>query len=59
MAVLREKRRRPGPKGPSKELIAAVLEIKRLNPRFGQHFAMNGTKSATKRIDERFFLELT
>jgi hypothetical protein len=24
---------RPGPKGPSKELIAAVLEIKRLNPR--------------------------
>ncbi len=28
-------RRRPGPKGPSKELIAAALEIKRLNPRFG------------------------
>jgi putative transposase len=28
-------RRRSGPKGPSKELIAAVLEIKRLNPRFG------------------------
>jgi transposase InsO family protein len=27
--------RRPGPKGPSEELIAAVLEIKRLNPRFG------------------------
>ncbi|MEP7243914.1 MAG: helix-turn-helix domain-containing protein, partial [Gammaproteobacteria bacterium] len=27
--------RRPGPRGPSKELIAAVLEIKRLNPRFG------------------------
>jgi transposase InsO family protein len=27
--------RRPGPKGPSKELIAAVLELKRLNPRFG------------------------
>jgi putative transposase len=27
--------RRPGPKGPSKELIAAVREIKRLNPRFG------------------------
>jgi putative transposase len=26
---------RPGPKGPSKELIAAVLELKRLNPRFG------------------------
>ena len=28
-------RRRPGPKGPSRELIAAVLEMKRLNPRFG------------------------
>lgn len=28
-------RRRPGPKGPSKELIAAIIEIKRLNPRFG------------------------
>jgi len=28
-------RRRPGPKGPSKTLIAAILEIKRLNPRFG------------------------
>jgi len=27
--------RRLGPKGPSKVLIAAVLEIKRLNPRFG------------------------
>ena len=27
--------KRPGPKGPSQELIAAVLEIKRLNPRFG------------------------
>jgi len=27
--------RRPGPRGPSKELIATVLEIKRRNPRFG------------------------
>ena len=26
---------RPGPKGPSNELIAAVLELKCLNPRFG------------------------
>ena len=26
---------RPGPKGPSKELIAAVVEMKRRNPRFG------------------------
>jgi putative transposase len=29
------KRRRPGPKGPSKELIATVVEMKRRNPRFG------------------------
>jgi len=28
-------RHRPGPKGPSKELIAAIIKIKRLNPRFG------------------------
>jgi putative transposase len=28
-------RRPPGPKGPSKELIVAVLEIKRRNPHFG------------------------
>lgn len=29
------KRHRSGPKGPSKELIAAVVEMKRRNPRFG------------------------
>jgi hypothetical protein len=29
------KRCRPGPKGPSKELIGAVIEMKRRNPRFG------------------------
>src|SRR5471032_1789318 len=28
-------RRRPGPKGPSKDLIAAILEMKHRNPRFG------------------------
>ena len=28
-------RRRPGPKGPSKELITAVVEMKRRNPRWG------------------------
>ena len=27
--------RRPGPKGPSAELIAAIIELKRRNPRFG------------------------
>ena len=30
-----EHRRRPGPKGPSAELIAAIIAIKRRNPRFG------------------------
>lgn len=29
------RRRRPGPKGPSAELIAAIVEMKRRNPRFG------------------------
>jgi len=29
------RRRRPGPKGPSSALIAAVVEMKRRNPRFG------------------------
>ena len=27
--------RKPGPKGPSRELIAAIVEVKRRNPRFG------------------------
>src|SRR5208282_1404514 len=30
-----QRRRRPGPKGPSSELIAAVVEMKRRNPRLG------------------------
>ena len=30
-----KRRGRPGPKGPSAELIAAVVEMKRRNPRFG------------------------
>ena len=29
------RRRKPGPKGPSLELIAAIVEMKRRNPRFG------------------------
>jgi transposase InsO family protein len=31
----RRRCRRPGPKGPSKQLISAVTEMKRRNPRFG------------------------
>lgn len=30
-----KKRRRPGPKGPAREIIALVLDLKRHNPRFG------------------------
>ena len=29
------RRRKPGPKGPSVQLIAAIVELKRRNPRFG------------------------
>jgi transposase InsO family protein len=29
------RRRKPGPKGPSRELIVAIVEMKRRNPRFG------------------------
>jgi putative transposase len=29
------RRRKPGPKGPSEQLIAAVIEMKRRNPKFG------------------------
>ena len=29
------RRRKPGPKGPSADLIAAIIELKRRNPRFG------------------------
>ena len=31
----RYRRRKPGPKGPSAALIAAIVEMKRRNPRFG------------------------
>ena len=30
-----KRRAKPGPKGPSAELIAAVVEMKRRNPKFG------------------------
>jgi putative transposase len=53
------KRRRPGPKGPSKELIDAVLEMKRRNPRLGcrkiaeqisRAFAITLNKDVVRRI---------
>ena len=52
-------RRRPGPKGPSKELICAVVEMKQRNPRFGcrkiaeqisRAFAIEINKDVVRRI---------
>jgi putative transposase len=53
------KRRRPGPKGPSRELIGAVIEMKRRNPHFGcrkiaeqisRAFAVEINKDVVRRI---------
>src|SRR5450755_3216134 len=57
-------RRRPGSKGPSKELIAAILEMKRRNPRFGcpriaqeitHAFGVEIDKDVVRRILARHF----
>src|SRR5450631_3709729 len=57
-------RRRPGPKGPSKELIAAIFEMKRRNPRFGcpriaqeitHAFGVEIDKDVVRRILARHF----
>ena len=57
-------RRRPGPKGPSKELIAAILEMKRRNPRFGcpriaqqmaHAFGVEIDKDVVRRILAQYF----
>ena len=58
------RRSRPGPKGPSKELIAAVVEMKRRNPRFGcrkiaeqiaHTFGIQIDKDIVRRILEQHF----
>src|SRR5271163_4682324 len=58
------KRRRPGPKGPSRELISAVIEMKRRNPRFGcrkiaeqisRAFAIEINKDVVRRIPIRHY----
>src|SRR5271167_1629146 len=43
--------RRPGPKGPSRELIAAVVEMKRRNPRMG-------CRKIAEQISNAFGLEI-
>src|SRR5208282_1776563 len=44
-------RRRPGPRGPSRELIDAVVEMKRRNPRFG-------CRKIAEQISSAFGIEL-
>ena len=57
-------RQRPGPKGPSKQLIAAILEMQRRNPRFGcpriaqeitHAFGVEIDKDVVRRILARHF----
>ena len=57
------KRHRPGPKGPSKELIDAIVEMKRRNPRFGYRkiaeqissaFGIETNKDVVRRILIRY-----
>ena len=57
-------RQRPGPKGPSKDLIAAILEMKHRNPRFGcpriaqqmaHAFGVEIDKDVVRRILARHF----
>src|SRR5271167_4813738 len=58
------KRCRPGPKGPSKELIGVVIEMKRRNPRFGcrkiaeqisSAFGVEINKDVVRRILIRYY----
>ena len=46
-----QRSRRPGPKGPSSELIAAVIEMKRRNPRMG-------CRKIAEQISSAFGLEI-
>ena len=59
-----KERRRPGPKGPSRELIGAVVEMKRRNPRFGcrkiaeqisRAFPVEINKDVVRRILIRYY----
>jgi transposase InsO family protein len=56
------KRRRPGPKGPSKELIGAVIEMKRRNPHFGgrkiaEHIARGFAVEVNKDVVRRILIQ--
>ena len=46
-------RRKPGPKGPTEEIISAILEMKRRNPRFGhQRIAQQISHAPDVQIDK-------
>src|SRR5438876_2182698 len=56
--------RKPGPKGPSRELIAAIVEMKRRNPRFGcvriaqqlaHAFAVDIDKDVVRRVLAKYY----
>ena len=58
------RRRKPGPKGPSAELIAAIVEMKRRNPKFGcvriaqqiaQAFGIEVDKDVVRRVLARCY----
>ncbi len=57
-------RRKPGPKGPSAEIIAAIVEMKRRNPRFGcvriaqqisHAFGVQIAKDVVRRVLARYY----
>lgn len=49
----RRKRHKPGPKGPLTELVAAIVELKRRNPRFGyQRIADQLSRAFDIRLDK-------
>src|SRR5262249_46391914 len=45
--------RRPGPKGPAKELIDAVVEMKRMQPHLGLHADCRADRSGLRRRDRQ------
>lgn len=62
------RRGKPGPKGPSQELVAAVLEMKRRNPKFGclriaqqisYVFGVEVNKDVVRRILEKHYRPLS
>ena len=64
----RHRRRKPGPKGPPAALVAAIVEVKRRNPRFGcvriaqqiaHAFGIELDKDAVRRVLARHYRQAT